>query len=65
MSGKMLEIKAGDIYLDTIFGSQIEITKVEGGFVDYIISKDDYRRVECNLLDEVIEELSDGYNKIA
>lgn len=58
-------IKAGEIYLDKIFGSTIEINKIEGGFVYYTVSNGEYKSEEVNLIDEVIEELQDGYQKIA
>ena len=60
----MEDLRVGNIYLDTLFGVILEITKIEGGFVYYTVSKDNYKSEECNLLNEVIEELKDGYKKI-
>lgn len=60
----MLEIKAGDIYSDNLFGSKLEITKIEGGFVYYTVTNKNYKSEEVNLIDEVLEELQDGYTKM-
>lgn len=59
-----IELKAGDIYLDKLFGSNIEITKIEGGFVYYTVTSKNYKSEEVNLIDEVLEELQDGYTKV-
>lgn len=57
-------IKVGDVYKETLFGSTLEITKIEGGFVYYTVANGDYKSEEVNMIDEVIEELSDGYEKM-